>query len=76
MMQRARAFAPADLELLEAWRATGSSRLDRDEDGAMDAGAAPVIMARRASGAAPPSEGFAVTGSGAFGLALSVEPRP
>ena len=34
------------LELLEAWRAAGSSRLDRDEDGAMDAGAAPVIMDR------------------------------
>src|SRR5215210_1188799 len=32
------------LELLEAWRANGSSRLDRDEDGAMDAGAAPAIM--------------------------------
>jgi acyl-homoserine lactone acylase PvdQ len=34
------------LELLEAWRSAGSSRLDRDEDGAMDAGAAPVIMDR------------------------------
>jgi len=32
------------LELLEAWRAGGSSRLDRDEDGAMDAGGAPAIM--------------------------------
>src|SRR3954466_952139 len=30
--------------LLKAWRATGSSRLDRDLDGKMDAGAAPVIM--------------------------------
>ncbi|MEA2132797.1 MAG: hypothetical protein QOC68_706, partial [Solirubrobacteraceae bacterium] len=34
------------LQLLEAWHAAGSSRLDRDEDGAMDAGAAPVIMDR------------------------------
>jgi acyl-homoserine lactone acylase PvdQ len=32
------------LELLLAWRATGSSRLDRDLDGFMDAGAAPAIM--------------------------------
>ncbi|HYI19182.1 MAG TPA: penicillin acylase family protein, partial [Solirubrobacteraceae bacterium] len=32
------------LELLEAWRAGGSSRLDRDVDGAMDAGGAPAIM--------------------------------
>jgi hypothetical protein len=32
------------LDLLEGWRATGSSRLDRDEDGAMDAGPAPAIM--------------------------------
>jgi hypothetical protein len=32
------------LELLEAWRAGGSSRLDRDGDGAMDAGGAPAIM--------------------------------
>ena len=32
------------LELLEAWRANSSSRLDRDEDGAMDSGAAPAIM--------------------------------
>jgi acyl-homoserine lactone acylase PvdQ len=32
------------LELLEGWNANGSSRLDRDEDGAMDAGAAPAIM--------------------------------
>ena len=32
------------LQLLEAWHATGSSRLDRDEDGAMDAGPAPAIM--------------------------------
>jgi acyl-homoserine lactone acylase PvdQ len=30
--------------LLKAWRATGSSRLDRDLDGKMDAGAAPAIM--------------------------------
>jgi acyl-homoserine lactone acylase PvdQ len=30
--------------LLKAWRAQGSSRLDRDLDGKMDAGAAPVIM--------------------------------
>jgi hypothetical protein len=30
--------------LLQAWRAQGSSRLDRDLDGFMDAGAAPVIM--------------------------------
>ena len=32
------------LDLLLAWRAGGSSRLDRDGDGKMDAGAAPVIM--------------------------------
>jgi acyl-homoserine lactone acylase PvdQ len=32
------------LELLEAWRANGSSRLDRDGDGAMDSGASPAIM--------------------------------
>jgi acyl-homoserine lactone acylase PvdQ len=32
------------LEKLEAWRVNGSSRLDRDGDGAMDSGAAPVIM--------------------------------
>jgi acyl-homoserine lactone acylase PvdQ len=32
------------LELLEAWRVGGSSRLDRDEDGNMDAGPAPAIM--------------------------------
>ncbi|HEY8583743.1 MAG TPA: penicillin acylase family protein [Capillimicrobium sp.] len=32
------------LDLLVAWRASGSSRLDRDLDGLMDAGAAPVIM--------------------------------
>jgi hypothetical protein len=32
------------LALLTAWRATGSSRLDRDLDGKMDAGAAPAIM--------------------------------
>jgi acyl-homoserine lactone acylase PvdQ len=31
------------LELLEAWNAAGSSRLDRDGDGAIDAGAAPAI---------------------------------
>ena len=31
------------LELLEGWNAGGSSRLDVNEDGAMDAGAAPVI---------------------------------
>ena len=30
--------------LLKAWRAQGSSRLDRDLDGKMDAGAAPAIM--------------------------------
>src|SRR4051794_17762849 len=30
--------------LLKEWRATGSSRLDRDLDGKMDAGAAPAIM--------------------------------
>ncbi|MEO8688202.1 MAG: penicillin acylase family protein [Solirubrobacteraceae bacterium] len=38
------ARAQRSLELLEAWRATGSSRLDRDGDGAMDAGGAPAIM--------------------------------
>jgi acyl-homoserine lactone acylase PvdQ len=32
------------LALLEQWRASGSSRLDRDLDGAMDAGPAPAIM--------------------------------
>jgi hypothetical protein len=32
------------LALLEAWRAQGASRLDRDLDGKMDAGAAPAIM--------------------------------
>ena len=32
------------LELLETWRANSSSRLDRDEDGVMDSGAAPAIM--------------------------------
>jgi acyl-homoserine lactone acylase PvdQ len=32
------------LALLEGWRATGSSRLDRDLDGLMDAGPAPAIM--------------------------------
>jgi hypothetical protein len=32
------------LQLLLAWRASGSSRLDRDLDGKMDAGAAPAIM--------------------------------
>ena len=31
------------LQILEAWRGTGSSRLDVDEDGAMDAGAGPAI---------------------------------
>jgi acyl-homoserine lactone acylase PvdQ len=31
------------LELLEGWTATGSSRLDRDEDGTIDAGPAPAI---------------------------------
>jgi acyl-homoserine lactone acylase PvdQ len=30
--------------LLKTWRASGSSRLDRDLDGKMDAGAAPAIM--------------------------------
>jgi hypothetical protein len=32
------------IALLTAWRATGSSRLDRDLDGKMDAGGAPAIM--------------------------------
>jgi acyl-homoserine lactone acylase PvdQ len=32
------------LDLLTAWNAAGSSRLDRDLDGSMDAGAAPAIM--------------------------------
>jgi acyl-homoserine lactone acylase PvdQ len=32
------------LALLEQWRASGSSRLDRNLDGRMDAGAAPAIM--------------------------------
>jgi acyl-homoserine lactone acylase PvdQ len=32
------------LELLEGWQAGGSSRLDRDEDGFMEAGGAPAIM--------------------------------
>jgi acyl-homoserine lactone acylase PvdQ len=32
------------LDLLVAWRAAGSSRLDRDLDGVMDAGPAPAIM--------------------------------
>jgi acyl-homoserine lactone acylase PvdQ len=32
------------LALLQAWVATGSSRLDRDLDGVMDAGPAPAIM--------------------------------
>lgn len=32
------------LDLLRGWRASGSSRLDRDLDGLMDAGAAPLIM--------------------------------
>lgn len=31
-------------DLLNAWRAAGSSRLDRDLDGKIDAGAAPAIM--------------------------------
>ena len=38
------ARAQRELELLEGWQANGSSRLDRDGDGAMDAGAAPAIM--------------------------------
>jgi acyl-homoserine lactone acylase PvdQ len=37
------ARAEAMLALLEAWNAGGSSRLDVDEDGNMDAGAAPAI---------------------------------
>lgn len=32
------------LDLLRGWRAAGGSRLDRDLDGKMDAGAAPAIM--------------------------------
>jgi acyl-homoserine lactone acylase PvdQ len=32
------------VQMLKDWRAQGSSRLDRDLDGKMDAGAAPVIM--------------------------------
>ncbi|HEX2087889.1 MAG TPA: penicillin acylase family protein [Solirubrobacteraceae bacterium] len=32
------------LELLEAWHAAGSSNLDRDEDGFVDAGAGPAVM--------------------------------
>jgi hypothetical protein len=32
------------LELLQGWGASGSSRLDRDLDGKIDAGAAPAIM--------------------------------
>ena len=32
------------LEMLEAWSASGSSRLDRDENGTMDVGAAPAVM--------------------------------
>ena len=32
------------LELLEAWHGVGSSHLDRDEDGFVDAGAGPAIM--------------------------------
>ena len=32
------------LALLQAWLATGSSRLDRDLDGLMDSGPAPAIM--------------------------------
>ena len=32
------------LDLLEVWRASGSSRLDRDLDGKQDAGPGPVIM--------------------------------
>jgi hypothetical protein len=36
--------AGASLALLQAWRGGGSSRLDRDLDGLMDAGAAPVLM--------------------------------
>ncbi len=32
------------LEMLEGWHAGGSSRLDRDKDGNIDAGAAPAVM--------------------------------
>jgi hypothetical protein len=32
------------LELLETWAAQGSSNLDRDEDGFVDAGAGPAVM--------------------------------
>jgi acyl-homoserine lactone acylase PvdQ len=32
------------IDLLSAWKAQGASRLDRDLDGKMDAGAAPAIM--------------------------------
>jgi acyl-homoserine lactone acylase PvdQ len=32
------------LELLEAWNQAGSSNLDRDEDGVVDAGAGPAVM--------------------------------
>jgi acyl-homoserine lactone acylase PvdQ len=36
--------AQSMLDLLEAWRAAGSSRLDRDLDGVMDAGPGPAII--------------------------------
>lgn len=36
--------AGAALGLLQAWRTAGGSRLDRDLDGLMDAGAAPALM--------------------------------
>ena len=38
------ARARQTLDLLEAWRASGSSRLDRDLDGSQDAGPGPEIM--------------------------------
>jgi len=41
------ALSPRDQKMVDAllsWRAAGSSRLDRDLDGKMDAGPAPVIM--------------------------------
>jgi hypothetical protein len=37
------AHATAQLDALKAWAATGSSRLDRDLDGRIDAGGAPAI---------------------------------
>jgi acyl-homoserine lactone acylase PvdQ len=52
------------LDLLETWRAQGGSRLDRDLDGKMDAGAAPAIM-----DAVYPKIADAVTG-GVFGPQL------